>query len=131
MAWLVIGGVLLVIILLVRAVGHLSKRAAAPAAPAPAAKKSGGGLKLLLLGAAGVGGWVLFERHQNAAAPVKAAPAPAPHPVPTPHPTVTQTVAPHVTTFHFPLTGNQILIAIAVVAVVGFLITRVVVRNAP
>jgi hypothetical protein len=132
MVWLVIGGVLLVVILLVRAVGHLSRGAAAAAAPAPAAKKSGGGGKLLLL--AGLGGagfwyWDTHLRHAPAGA-AKAAPAPSPSPVPTPRPTVTQTVAPHITLpAHFPLTGTQILIGVAVIAVVAFLITRVVVRN--
>jgi hypothetical protein len=45
---------------------------------------------------------------------------------------VTQTVAPHVTLpAHFPLTGTQILIGLAVIAVIGYLTTRVVVRNQP
>ena len=125
----------LVVILLAFAVLRLSKGGKAVPAPPPAPKKSGGGGKALLL--AGLGGagfwyWDTHLRHAAAAGAAKAAPAPSPSPVPVPRPTVTQTVAPHVTLpAHFPLTGTQILIGVVVVAVVGYLITRVVVRNVP
>lgn len=122
----VAAGAVLLIFMLASAVRRLSRHAPAPAAPPPAPKKSSGGVKLLLAGAAVVGGWFLFGRHQNAAVPVKATPAPSPTP------TVTQTVAPHVTSVqHLPLTGNQILIGLAVLAVVAIVITRLVVRNLP
>jgi hypothetical protein len=121
-----LAGAALVIVLLAFAVLRLSRGHRVAPAPVAAPKKSGGGVKLLLLAAAGVGGYVLFERHQNAAAPAKAAPSPTP----TPRPTVTQTVAPHIASYHFPLTGGQILIAVAVIAVIGYLTVRVVVRNA-
>jgi hypothetical protein len=129
-----LAGAALVIILLTFAVLRLSKGHKAPI-PAPAPKKSGGGggkfLLLAGLGGAGYWYWDTHMRHAPAGA-VKAAPAPSPSPVPTPRPTVTQTVAPHVTLpAHFPLTGTQILIGLAVIAVIGYLTTRVVVRNQP
>ena len=123
--------VLLVIVRLARAVGHLAKaatKAAAPvAAPAAATRSSGGGgrLKLLLGAVAAVGGFVLFERVKNGATAVKAAPAPSP----TPRPTITQTVAPHVTAFHFPLTGVQILWALGIAAVVAIVLLGPVLRR--
>lgn len=128
MAFAVVAGVLLVIIMLARAVGHLSKRAAVAAAPPPAPKKSGGGGKLLLAAAAAAGGWVLFERHKNAAAPAKAAPAPPSSPTPTP--TVTRTLAPHVTApVHLPLTGGQILIMLGIAAVVAIVLVGPMLRR--
>lgn len=128
MAFAVVLGVLLVIILLARAVGHLSRRPAA-AAPPPAPRKSGGsGGKLLLAAAGAVGGWVLYERHQNAAAPAKAAPAASPSPAP--RPTVTQTVAPHVTApVHLPLSGTQILIMLGIAAVVAIVLVGPLLRR--
>lgn len=122
-----LAGAVLVIILLAFAVLRLSKGSKVPP-PAPAPTSSGGGGKLLLLAVAVVGGLLAWGHYKPAATGVKAAPAPSPSP--SPRPTVTQTVAPHVTLpAHFPLTGTQILIGVAVVAVVGYLITRVVVRN--
>jgi hypothetical protein len=122
-----LAGAVLVIILLAFAVLRLSKGSKA-LPPAPAPKPSGGGGKLLLAAAAVVGGLLAWGHYKPAAAGVKAAPAPSPSP--SPRPTLTQTVAPHVTIpAHFPLTGTQILIGVAVIAVVGYLITRVVVRN--
>jgi hypothetical protein len=113
-AWLVILGVLLVIILLARAVGRLSKAASAPAPAAP--KPSGGGGRLLLLGLLGAGGWVWYEaRHKAAAAAGKAAPAP----VPSPRPTVTTTVTPHpVTHFVMPHLSGGVVIGIFVIGAV-------------
>jgi hypothetical protein len=128
----VVAGALLAIILLARAVGRLAKLARVAAAPVASPKFSGGYGKLLLAAAAGIGGLVLYERHQNAAAPAKAAPAPmpTPTPTPTPHPTVTQVVAPHVAphlTFPIHLTGGDIVamwIIGGVVAIVIFLNSR-------
>jgi hypothetical protein len=118
----------LVVVLLAFAVLRLSKGHRPAPAPVAAPKKSGGGPKLLLLAAAGVGGYVLFERHQNAAAPAKAAPAPSPSPAP--HPTVTQTVAPHITMpAHLPLTGTQILIMIGIGAVVAIVLGGTILRR--
>ena len=124
-------GAALVIILLASAVLRLSKGGKAVPAPPPVPKKSGGAGKLLLAILAvafGVGAW---EHYHPAATGAKATPAPSPSPVPTPRPTVTQTIAPHVTNYHFPLTGTQILIGLAVIVIGGWLITRVVVRNVP
>ena len=121
--------VLLVILRLTRTLGHLAKavtKAAAPvAAPASAARSSGGRVKLLALAAAAVGGFVLFERVKNAAPAVKATPAPSP----SPRPTITQTVAPHVTAFHFPLTGVQSLWALGIAAVVAIVLLGPVLRR--
>ena len=127
-----LAGAALVIVLLAWAVLRLSKGRKAVPAPPPVPKPSGGGGKLLLL--AGLGGagfwyWDTHLRHAPAGT-AKAAPAPSPSPVPHPVPTVTQTVAPHITDFHFPLTGGQILIGLAVIAIVGYLMVRVVARNA-
>jgi hypothetical protein len=131
----VVAAGLLVIILLVRAVGRLAKAVGTAAAPAPAPKRSGGGGKLLLAAAGVIGGLLAWGHFKPAASGVKAAPAPSPAPVPAPRPTVTQTVAPHVTHVtlpaHFPLTGTQILIGLAVIVIGGWLITRIVVRNLP
>jgi hypothetical protein len=125
--------IVLVIILLAFAVLRLAKGGKAVPALPPAPKKSGRGKVLLLAGLGGAGFWYwdTHLRHAPAGA-VKAAPVPSPSPVPTPRPTVTQTVAPHVTLpAHFPLTGTQILIGLAVVVIGSWLITRVVVRNVP
>ncbi len=122
----------LVIVMLARALMHLAKGARAAAAPPPAPKKSGGGGKVLLIVLAAVAAVFGYAKLGHPATAVGATPAPSP--TPTPRPTVTQTVAPHVaphiTNFHFPLTGSQILIGLAVVAVIGYLMVRVVVRNA-
>ena len=129
---LVFLAVLLVIVPLARAVGRLAKAAGAAAVPAPAPKPSGGGAKPLLILVAAVGGLVLWDRHKTAAAPAKATPAPPLPSPPAPRPTVTQTVAPHISMpAHFPLTGGQIVIAVAILAVAGFVIVRTVVRNLP
>lgn len=129
-----LAGAALVIVLLAFAVLRLSKGGKAVPPPPPAPKPSGGGMKLLLLAGLGGAGFWYWDTHlrHTPAATVKAAPAPSPTPTPTPtpHPTVTQTVAPHFTSFHFPLTGSQILIGLAVVAIVGYLMVRVVARNA-
>ena len=120
--------VLLVIVRLARAVGHLAKaatKAAAPvAAPASAAMSSRVPARLLVAIVAAVGGFVFLRAH-NAAPAVKAAPAPSP----TPRPTITQTVAPHVTAFHFPLTGVQILWALGIAAVVAIVLLGPVLRR--
>ena len=123
--------VLLVILRLTRIMLHLARaatKAAAPVtAPASAARSSGGRVKLLALAAAAIGGFVLFERAKNTATAVKATPAPSPSP--TPRPTITQTVAPHVTAFHFPLTGGQILIALGIAALLAIVLLGPVLRR--
>ena len=130
-ASVIVAVALLVIVLLVRAVGRLAKAVGAAAAPAPVPKKSGGGGKLLLAGAAGAAGWLLWEGRHSTAAPVKAAPAPSPHPTPT----VTRTVAPHATP-HLPsfaflnhLTGTDWVLIVLIGAVVTFAIVRPLLRR--
>ena len=61
---------------------------------------------------AGIFAYVKHE-HPAAAAAAGAAPppsvSPSASPSPAPQPTVTRIVAPHITTFHFPLTGGDIV----------------------
>ena len=126
-----LAGAALVIILLAFAVLRLSKGHRPAPAPVAAPKSSGGSGKVLLIVLAAVAAIFGYAKLGHPAATgAKASPAPSPSPVPHPVPTVTQTVAPHVTDFHFPLTGSQILIGLAVVAIVGYLMVRVVARNA-
>ena len=128
MAWVVAGGVLLVIILLARAVGHLSKAARVATAPVPAPKSSGGRGKLLLLaGAVGGGAWFYLKSRHPAAATV-ATPQPAPSPAS--RPTVTQTVAPHVTApVHLPISGSTIVWIFVIAAVVAIVLLGPVLRR--
>lgn len=131
MAFAVATGVLLVIILLARAVGHLSKAARtaaqAAAAPVPAPKSGGGGKLLLLAGAAGAGVWA-YLGHRHPATAVKASPVPSP----SPQPTVTRTVAPHVTPHltlpHF-LTGGDVVAIYVIAAVVAIVLAGAVLRR--
>lgn len=123
---------LVVIFMLARAVGRLSRAAVAAAAPAPASSSSGGAQKLVLLAAAGGGVWWLLSRHKTAGATAQAAPAPtpSPSPTPTPTPTVTQTVAPHITgPVHHLLTGGDIVALYVIAAVVAIVIIGQVIRR--
>ena len=128
MAWAIAGGVLLVIILLARAVGRLAKHVHAPAAPVSAPKSAGGRGKLLLAVAAALGGWwLVWGRHENAA-PAKATPAPSPSPAP--RPTITQTVAPHVTSpAHPALSGSTIVWIFVIAAVVAIVLLGPLLRR--
>jgi hypothetical protein len=129
MAFAVAGGVLLVIILLARTVGRLSKLARVAAAPVAPPKSSGGHGKLLLLaGAIGAGVWAYVKtRHPVAAA--KAAPAPSPSP--TPRPAVTRTVAPHVTQAagHLLTVSGNVVVMYAIGAVVAIVVIGWVMRR--
>lgn len=129
MAWLVTGAVLLVIIMLARAIGRLSKLARIAATPAPAPKPSGGQGRLLAgLAAAGGGLWY-WDTHRAAAVPAKAAPAPASSPSPVP--TVTRTVAPHLAPvhFHLPVSGGDVVIIFVIAAVVAIVLLGPVLRR--
>ena len=124
---------LVVIILLARAVGRLARVASAAAAPAPAPNSGGGGKKLLLLAAVAVGGWVLWDRHEATAATAKAAPGPAPAPAPTPTSppqviTRTNTVLKDIPVHNWPVSGPEIVLIVAVLAVAAFMIVRAVGR---
>jgi hypothetical protein len=128
MAYLVIGAVLLVIILLARANGRLARLARVAAAPVSAPKPSGGGGKLLLAGLAGAGGWLWYESKHKAAIAAKGAPAPPASP--SPRPTVTQTVTPHVTgPVHQLLTGGDIVTIYVIAGIVAIVIVGAVLRR--
>lgn len=125
--------VLVVIWLLVRTLGHMTRALAKAAAPAPAPAKSGGGLKgLLFLAALGAGGWFLVTHlHATPSGAAKAAPS-LPAPTPTPQPTVTRTVAPHAAPhFSLPvhLTGGQYVLIILIGAVVAIVLLGPVLRR--
>jgi hypothetical protein len=135
MAFIVAGAVLLVVILLARAVGRLSKAAALP----PPVPESGGYGKFVLAAAAAIGALLLWSRHENAA-PAKTAArpsAPSPSPTPSPQPVVTQapvprvTVTPHVTStaHHFLLTGGDIVALYIIAAVVAIVLVGQALRR--
>jgi hypothetical protein len=100
-----------------RTIARLAAQAAAAAPAAAAPKSSGGRGKLFLLALAAGGGIWAYVKARHPVAAAKAAPPPAPSP--TPRPTITQTVAPHVAAYHFPLTGSQFLIMLGIGAVVA------------
>jgi hypothetical protein len=107
-----------------RTIAKLAAKAAA--APAPAPKSSGGkGKFLLLAGVIGGGIWAYVKTRHPVAA-VNAAPAPSPSPSPTPG---SASGTPPITAYHFPLTGGQILVMLAIAAVVAIVLLGPVLRR--
>jgi hypothetical protein len=90
--------------------------------PAPAVVAAPSRLLPVLAAAAAVMGVSWWEA-THPAKPAAAAPVPAPVP------TVTRTVAPHVTNFHFPLTGGDIVAMWIIGGVVAIVLVGAVLRR--
>jgi len=113
-----------VIVMLARAVGRLSRAVRVAAAPAPAPKPAGLA-KPLAVAAVIVAGLLLVSRREHAATGVKASPAPVP--------TVTVTAPPHAAAPHAPWLDLPFLSHLSgtdwtVITVVALLVAYSVVR---